>query len=43
MTVAPPSPAFAGELKKIGEAMTSEWIKQAGTDGQGVIDAYKKM
>ena len=43
MTVAPPSPAFAGELKKIGETMTSEWIKQAGTDGQGVIDAYKKM
>jgi len=43
MTVALPSPAFAGELKKIGEAMTSEWIKQAGTDGQGVIDAYKKM
>ena len=43
MTVAPPSPAFAAELKKIGETMTSEWIKQAGPDGQAVVDAYKKM
>jgi TRAP-type C4-dicarboxylate transport system substrate-binding protein len=43
MTVAPPSPAFAGELKKIGETMTSEWIKQAGPDGQAVVDAYRKM
>jgi TRAP-type C4-dicarboxylate transport system substrate-binding protein len=43
MTVAPPSPALAGELKKIGDTMTAEWIKQAGPDGQAVIDAYKKM
>jgi TRAP-type C4-dicarboxylate transport system substrate-binding protein len=43
MTVAPPPPAFAAELKKIGDTMTSEWIKQAGADGQAVIDAYKKM
>ena len=43
MTVAPPSPGFAGELKKIGDTMTSEWTKQAGADGQAVIDAYKKM
>jgi TRAP-type C4-dicarboxylate transport system substrate-binding protein len=43
MTVAPPSPAFAAELKKIGDTMTAEWIKQAGADGQAIIDAYKKM
>ncbi|HEY2862464.1 MAG TPA: TRAP transporter substrate-binding protein [Casimicrobiaceae bacterium] len=43
MTVAPPSPALAGELKKIGDTMTAEWVKQAGPDGQAVIDAYKKM
>jgi len=43
MTVAPPSPAFAADLKKIGDTMTSEWIKQAGPDGQAVVDAYKKM
>ena len=43
MTVAPPSPAFAAELKKIGDTMTGEWIKQAGADGQAIVDAYKKM
>lgn len=43
MTVAPPSPALAAELKKIGETMTAEWVKQAGVDGQAIIDAYKKM
>src|SRR5206468_5505078 len=43
MTVAPPSSAFAGDLKKIGETMTADWIKQAGSDGQAIVDAYKKM
>ena len=43
MTVAQPSPAFAAELKKIGDTMTAEWTKQAGTDGQAIVDAYKKM
>src|SRR5438094_3684267 len=43
MTVAPPSATLAGELKKIGDTMTSEWTKQAGPDGQAVVDAYKKM
>ena len=43
MTVAPPSPSFAAELKKIGDTMTAEWTKQAGPDGQAVVDAYKKM
>ncbi|HZI84751.1 MAG TPA: TRAP transporter substrate-binding protein [Casimicrobiaceae bacterium] len=43
MTVAPPSPQLAADLKKIGETMTSEWIKQAGPDGQAIVDAYRKM
>ena len=43
MMVAPPVPAFAGELKKIGDTMTSEWTKQAGPDGQAIVDAYRKM
>jgi len=43
MTVAPPSPALASDLKKIGETMTAEWVKQAGADGQAIVDAYKKM
>jgi len=43
MTVAPPSQALAADLKKVGETMTSEWAKQAGPDGQAIVDAYKKM
>src|SRR5436190_2375991 len=43
MTVAPPSPTFTADLKKVGETMTSEWVKQAGTAGQAIVDAYKKM
>jgi TRAP-type C4-dicarboxylate transport system substrate-binding protein len=43
MTVAPPAPALAAELKKIGETMTAEWVKQAGADGQAIVDAYRKM
>jgi TRAP-type C4-dicarboxylate transport system substrate-binding protein len=42
MTVAPPSAAFAAELKKIGDTMTTEWAKQAGPDGQAIVDAYRK-
>ena len=43
MTVEPPSPELKAELKKIGDTMTAEWVKQAGADGQKIIDAYKKM
>ena len=43
MTVAPPSPALAAELKQIGKTMTAEWIKQAGPDGPAIIQAYEKM
>ncbi len=43
MTVQPPSPQFTADLKKIGETMTADWVKQAGSDGQAIIDAYKKM
>jgi TRAP-type transport system periplasmic protein len=43
MTVAPPSATLTADLKKIGDTMTSEWAKQAGPDGQAIVDAYKKM
>jgi TRAP-type C4-dicarboxylate transport system substrate-binding protein len=42
MTVAPPSPALAADLKKIGDTMTAEWVKTAGPDGQAIVDAFKK-
>ena len=36
------SEKLKGELKAIGERMTAEWVKQAGADGQAVLDAYRK-
>jgi TRAP-type C4-dicarboxylate transport system substrate-binding protein len=42
MKIAAPSPALAAELKKVGDTMTADWLKQAGADGQAIIDAYKK-
>jgi TRAP-type C4-dicarboxylate transport system substrate-binding protein len=30
------------ELKTVGERMTAEWLRQAGPEGQAVLDAYRK-
>ena len=42
MKVAPPSPALAAGLKKIGEQLTADWIAKAGPTGKAVVDAYLK-
>ena len=42
MSVQPPSAQLAGDFKKIGQAMTDEWIKAAGNDGKAIVDAYRK-
>lgn len=42
MTVSPPSPTLAADFKKIGDTITAEWLKTAGSDGKAIIDAYKK-
>ena len=42
MQVQPPSADLQGELKKIGDAMIADWIKDAGAGGRAVIDAYRK-
>lgn len=41
MKVLPPSDQLKGELAKIGETMTEEWLKAAGADGKAIIEAYK--
>lgn len=40
MTLAPISPTFAADLKKVGEQMLEDWLKKAGPDGKKVADAY---
>ena len=42
MTVEPGSPQLRAELKKVGETMVADWAKQAGADGQAVLDAFRK-
>ncbi len=42
MTVDRSSAKLKAELRAIGERMTGEWLKQAGAEGQAVIDAYRK-
>lgn len=41
MNVVAPSAEFEGELRKIGDTMTEEWLKNVGADGEKVLDAYK--
>lgn len=42
MVVDRSSVRLKGELKAIGERMTTEWLKQAGPDGQAIVDAFRK-
>ncbi len=43
MTIHVPSAQLKTDMKKVGETMQKEWVEKAGPEGQGVIDAYKKM
>jgi len=38
--VVPPSPALQAELNKVGDAMTAEWVKRAGPEGEKMLKAY---
>jgi len=42
MKVSAPSDSLKKELLSIGDAMTSDWTKAAGADGQAIIGAYRK-
>jgi len=43
MTVGPAGDALVEELKVIGETMAAEWLKNAGPDGQAILDAYNAL
>ena len=43
MKVQAPSDVLATGFKKVGDQLTQDWLKKAGTDGQAIVDAYKKM
>ncbi|WP_439518363.1 TRAP transporter substrate-binding protein [Hydrogenophaga sp.] len=41
MTIAAPSDSIKKELAAIGDAMTADWIKTAGPEGQAIVDAFR--
>jgi TRAP-type C4-dicarboxylate transport system substrate-binding protein len=43
MSVEAPSPALKAGFQKVGEQLTTDWLKKAGPDGQAIVDAYRKM
>jgi TRAP-type C4-dicarboxylate transport system substrate-binding protein len=43
MTVGPAGDALMGELRAIGDTMTTEWLEAAGEDGAAIVDAFKAM
>jgi TRAP-type C4-dicarboxylate transport system substrate-binding protein len=42
LKVLPPSDALKSGLHEVGERLTAEWLVKAGSDGQAVIEAYKR-
>ncbi|MBI4989861.1 MAG: TRAP transporter substrate-binding protein [Rhodocyclales bacterium] len=42
MKVEDPSAQLKADMKKVGDAMIADWVKQAGADGQAVLDAFRK-
>ncbi|MEP2027738.1 MAG: TRAP transporter substrate-binding protein [Paracoccaceae bacterium] len=40
MTVGPANEALVGELKVIGETMTTEWLDAAGDDGKAIVESF---
>jgi TRAP-type C4-dicarboxylate transport system substrate-binding protein len=43
MTIHTPSAQLTADLKKAGEVLLADWLKKAGTEGQKLVDDYKKM
>ena len=42
VNIVKPPAQLATDMKKAGDTMLAEWIKNAGAEGQAVVDAYRK-
>ena len=42
VNIVKPPAQLATDMKKAGDMMLAEWIKNAGAEGQAVVDAYRK-
>jgi TRAP-type C4-dicarboxylate transport system substrate-binding protein len=43
MNIVKPSPQLSADLKKVGDVMLEDWLKKTGSDGQAVVDSFRKM
>ena len=43
MTVGRAGDQLVGDLQKVGETMTSEWLEAAGDEGAAIVDSFKAM
>jgi TRAP-type C4-dicarboxylate transport system substrate-binding protein len=43
MKVEPPSRPLADGFRKLGESLTSDWLKKTGSEGEQIVAAYKRM
>jgi TRAP-type C4-dicarboxylate transport system substrate-binding protein len=43
MQILPPSAKMVSEFRTVGEALMADWLKASGSDGQAVMDAFRKM
>jgi len=43
MTVEPAGAKLKGEFEEIGKVMMADWLKDAGKEGQDLVDAFRKM
>ena len=42
MNILPPSDALKADMKKVGETMLKEWLEKAGSEGEQLVDAFRK-
>lgn len=43
MSVVAPSAQLRSDLQRVGDTMLQEWLQKAGPEGQGLVDAYKRL
>jgi len=42
MQILPPSPQLKADMKKVGDTMLADWLKDAGAEGQQLVNAFRK-
>jgi TRAP-type C4-dicarboxylate transport system substrate-binding protein len=42
MTVVQPTPQLMSDMRKIGDEMVGDFLKQSGAEGKEIVDAYRK-